>query len=192
MKFIADPFLVLVDACAMVPVRARDVMLTFDRHGLFRARLTSDVMDEWDRALVARMGIAKENVAEQRRLIETAFEANFVFGYHGLIAGLTLPDKDDRHVLAAAIKCSAQHIVTHNHHDFPADVLEEYDLTTISPDEFLANTFELYPTQALKALRGIRTKFKNPAMNPSEFVLDLTAQGLPRLAARARDGIEFL
>ncbi len=192
MSFIADPFVVLIDACAMVPVRARDVMLTFDRHGLFRARLTCDILDEWERALVGRIGIAKQNVAEQRRLIEDAFDANLVTGYGPLIAGLTLPDPKDRHVLAAAIKCSAQHIITHNHRDFPSDVLEEFDISTLTPDEFLSDTFELYPTQALAALRGIRMKFKNPAMNPGAFLLDMTAQGLPRLAARVRDGIEFL
>lgn len=102
-----------------------------------------------------------------------------------------MPDPNDRHILAAAIKCSAQHIVTHNHRDLPAETLEEYDITTIGPDEFLANTFELDPTRGLAALRGIRTKFSKTPMTPSEFLLDLTANGLPQLAAHARDGLEF-
>lgn len=192
MSYIADPFVVVLDTNAMVPVRARDVLFTFGMHGLFRARVTDDIMDEWERTLVNRIGVAADNVRSQRRLIQTHFGDSFVHGYRPLINALELPDPDDRHVLAAAIKCSAQHIVTNNHKDFPPEVLDEYDITTISADEFLSNTFSLYETSSLSALNSIRKKFGNPPMNASEFILDLTANGLPKLAAKARMSIEFL
>ncbi|WP_299720057.1 PIN domain-containing protein [uncultured Tateyamaria sp.] len=119
-------------------------------------------------------------------------EECFVIGHEPLIDGLTLPDPGDRHVLAAAIKCSAQVIVTENHKDFPADVLDEHDLITLSADDMLANTFDLFPIDCARALRTVRKRYGNPPFTPSEFLLDLTRAGMPKLAAMARASIEYL
>lgn len=54
-----------------------------------------------------------------RDLINRAVRDCLVQGYEPLIKGLKLPDPDDRHVLAAAIKAGAQVIVTRNLRDFP-------------------------------------------------------------------------
>jgi hypothetical protein len=51
-----------------------------------------------------------------------------VTGYQGLIAELTLPDPDDRHVLAAAVRCQAGVIVAYNLAHFPKGTLEPYGI----------------------------------------------------------------
>jgi hypothetical protein len=50
---------------------------------------------------------------------ETFYDA-LVTGWEELEAGLLLPDTDDQHVVAAAIRADAQAIVTANVGDFPA------------------------------------------------------------------------
>ncbi len=92
----------------------------------------------------------------------------------------------------AAIKCGAQHIVTDNLADFPIEVLEQYDIEAIDADEFLSRTFDLYPSEALAVLRELRAHYRNPPYTAPEFILDLTAKGLPKLAARARQHQAFI
>lgn len=48
-----------------------------------------------------------------------------VTDYQQLMPSLSLPDPNDCHVLAAAIACQAQQIVTYNLKDFPGDVLSQ-------------------------------------------------------------------
>ena len=50
---------------------------------------------------------------------------------------LELPDANDRHVLAAAIKCNARIIVTINLKDFPTESLNPYGIEAMHPDEFI-------------------------------------------------------
>ena len=108
-----------------------------------------------------------------------------VTGYEPLIETLDLPDAGDRHVLAAAIQCGAEYIVTENLADFPKAALARFNIEAIAADTFLSQIVELYPSEALTVLRALRKHYSNPPFTPSGFVLDLTAKGLPQLAAAA-------
>ena len=72
-----------------------------------------------------RPDITEEKAARLRELINGAVRDCLVKGYQPLIEALDLPDPDDRHVLAAAIKVNAQLIVTRNLKDFPPKTLEK-------------------------------------------------------------------
>lgn len=149
-------------------------------------------MAEWTQNLLKRKPCLEDSIKSQLDTIRGIFDECFVTGHMPLIAGLDMPDKDDRHVLAAAIRCSAQVIVTENKRDFPPDLLAEYDIEVLGADEMLVNTYELFPVEAARALGKVRERYKNPSMNVSEFLLDLTRAGLPKLAATARRDIESL
>jgi len=192
LSFVANPFVVILDANVLYPFRIRDVLLTFAHEGLFRARFTEEIMYEWTKNLVQQKPELEESVISQARMIRQTFDECFVTGHMSLIDGLEMPDKDDRHVLAAAIRCSAQVIVTENRRDFPPDLLEEYDIEVLGADDMLVSTYELFPVEAARALGRVRRRYKNPSMTVSEFLLDLTRAGLPKLAAVARRDIEAL
>lgn len=192
MSFFANPFVAVLDANVLFPFRARDVLLTFAQQGLFRARITDEILDEWTRNLIRLKPYLEDSVRAQERAIRENFEECFVEGYKPLIEGLNLPDPNDRHVLAAAIRCSAQVIVTENHKDFPPAWLAPYDVEALSADDMLANTYGLFRQGGARALREVRRRYSKPPMTSSEFLLDLTKNGLSKLAAMARQDIEYL
>ena len=87
---------------------------------------------------------------------------------------------------------NTQVIVTENWRDFPAAVLEEYGIETLGADDMLVGTYELFPSEAARALSRVRKRYRTPPMTASEFLFDLTKSGLPKLAATLRRDIEAL
>src|SRR5882724_11591289 len=90
---------------------------------------------------------------------------------------------DDRHVLAAAIRAKAQVIVTFNEKDFPAAVLEEFDLAAQHPDAFLRHLIDLAPNIVRARLATMTKGLSNPAMTHEEYISVLERQSLPETAA---------
>ena len=187
MTQLADRRVALLDANVLFPFRKRDILLRFHHTGLFRARWTARILDEWTRNLLERKPHLERSVRAQRQAMREHFAAALVTGFEPLIGTLELPDANDCHVLAAAIRCGAQYVVTDNLADFPAGVLAPFDIEAIGADAFLSRTFDLYPSEALGVLSTLREAYRNPPFTPSEFVRDLTAKGLPRLAARTEE-----
>jgi len=63
-----------------------------------------------------------------------------------------IPDKNDRHVLAAAIMARANTIVTQNTKHFPKDCLDNYGVLCQTADDFLSHQYHLYPQLVLDKL----------------------------------------
>ncbi len=192
MSHVADRFVVVLDANVLWPFRTRDALLRFGQAGLFRPRWSEAILDEWVRTLLASKPHLEASISSQRTAMNRAFEEGMVTGWEPLVSGITLPDPDDRHVVAAAIRAGAEHIVTENLRDFPPTMLEPLGLEPVRADDFLAATFELYPAEATGALRTMRRAYQNPAMKPAEFVFDLQASGLPKLASLAKEHVDVL
>ncbi|SFA59870.1 PIN domain-containing protein [Pedobacter suwonensis] len=107
-----------------------------------------------------------------------AFPDALVGNYEGLISQLQLPDEDDRHVLAAAIKTNANVIVTNNLKDFPEEYLDTFGLKAKSADDFLTDIIDLNQEQAIKAFREMVLNRKNPAMDEYQVLESLRKNGL--------------
>jgi hypothetical protein len=117
--------------------------------------------------------------ARQRARMEEAFEEAMVCDFEDLqcvCAGL--PDPDDAHVIAAALKTQAATIVTDNLKDFPAQLLEPLDIEARSTDAFIADTIALDPGRAVAAIRQMRERFKKPEMTPQHLLISMEAAGL--------------
>lgn len=99
-------------------------------------------------------------------------------GYEALIEGLRLPDADDRHVLAAAIRCNASVIVTFNQKDFPDAVLSAYGVEAQHPDVFVDNLFDLEPAAVVGAARRQREMLKHPPMRVDRYLDILQRHGM--------------
>src|ERR1017187_7008172 len=92
--------------------------------GLFRAKWSTGVHEEWITALLRnRPDLSRERLERPRMLMDKHPPDALVPGNEDWIEGLQLPDAGDRHVLAAAIRGRADVIITVNLRDFPADVL---------------------------------------------------------------------
>ena len=181
MKGYADRFTVLVDACVLGGALRRNMMLSLAEAGLFRPRWSARILDETQRA-ISEITRGATDGSRQRASIEAAFPESLVAGHELFEGNLNLPDPDDNHVLAAAISTSASVIVTDNLGDFPAAVLAPHAIYAISADDFLADTIKLDPSEAISALRRMRERFKNPAIDVPVLIHKSAAQGLPQVA----------
>ena len=99
-------------------------------------------------------------------------------GHEALIAGLALPDGDDRHVLAAAIRCNANVIVTFNERDFPQEALAPYGIEVQHPDLFIDNLFDLDQSAVVAAAQCQRAQLKSPPLDVDTYLDVLLRQGL--------------
>src|SRR5579884_2513072 len=98
--------------------------------GLVQAKWTDEIHDEWMRNLLLRKPhIDRKKIEWTRDQMNKSVPDCLVEGYEDLIPSLDLPDPDDRHVLAAAIRCGAQTIVTENLKHFPKKELSKYGIT---------------------------------------------------------------
>lgn len=137
-------FTVVYDANVLYPSMLRDILLRLAGSGNFRARWTDKILDEVFRNLKSnRPDLDPTKLDRTRNLMRQAVDDCLVTGYEDLVESLCLPDRDDRHVLAAAIRRGAQVIVTENKRDFPKTRLEPFDIEAQSADEFLCNQIGL-------------------------------------------------
>ena len=105
-----------------------------------------------------------------------------VQGYEGIIDSLSLPDADDRHVLAAAITGKASVIVTFNLHDFPAKALNPYGVVALAPDLFVCSLYQTQPVAIIQAARHMHQASKNPPKTREEFIDGLRRNHLTHFA----------
>jgi hypothetical protein len=147
---------------------------------LFRARWTDRIHEEWMRGVRRDYpDITQHQLDRIRALMDAHVRDCLVSGYESLIPSLSLPDPDDRHVLAAAITSGADVIVTANLSDFPAVELAKYGIEAQHPDTFIGHLLEIAPKVVCDAARRQRQSLKNPPKTVDEFLTTLERQGLP-------------
>src|SRR5437879_2534572 len=164
------PVIAVYDANILYPAPLRDLFIRLAQAGLVRARWTETIHDEWVRSVLKdNSNLTAERLARTRTLMNEAVRDCLVSGYEGLIASLTLPDLDDRHVLAAAICAGAEVIVTFNLKDFPNDTLARFNIEAQHPDDFLLSLFDVVPGMVCAAIKRQRESLRNPPKTSEEM-----------------------
>jgi hypothetical protein len=173
------PFAAFYDANVLYPAELRNFLMHLAMTGLFRAKWSAEVHEEWIRnVLINRPDLTRAHLERTRYLMDKHALDALVTGYEDLIPGLNLPDPGYRHVLAAAIRGRADVIVTMNLKDFPDAVLNSFGIEAQHPDDFILHLLSLSPGTVLSAARAHRESLKNPPKTESEYLDTLERQGL--------------
>lgn len=180
----ANRFTAFIDACVLAGTLRRNLLLTLAEAEFFRVRWSRPVMDETERAIadmLRKRGVADavSRAARARVSMEAAFEDASVDDFDDFLCVCTsLPDPNDAHVLAAALKTQAAVIVTENLKDFPTKIIHSLNLDVLSADDFIADTITLHPGRAVAAIRTMRERMKNPALTAEMLLNKMDAVGL--------------
>lgn len=173
----------VLDANVLYGSFLRDVLLSLFAAGMYEAKWTEQITNEWVRHLLKN----NESVTE-RGIQNTVGHMNairpdpLVSNYEKYIGDITIPDVDDRHVVAAAIACGAQKIVTWNLGDFPNKILKIFGVHAESPDKFIADLISESPDAVIHVFRQMRERFKAPPMNVETFMARLNKDNLKQTA----------
>ena len=185
-------FTAVYDACVLYPAPLRDLLMHLAMSNLFRAKWSDEIHEEWIRnVLKERPDLSREKLQRTRRNMDKNVDG-LVTGYESLIPGLMLPDEDDRHVLAAAIRAGADVIVTFNLKHFPAAYLNQFGIEPQHPDEFIFHQIDLHPDAVCEAAKRQRASLKNPPKTVAEFLEIMEQQRLPKTAEFLRLRQEFV
>lgn len=172
-------FTAFFDANVLYPAELRNLLMHLALTGQFHAKWSADVHEEWISSLLQkRPDLTREKLERTRMLMDKHTVDALVTGYRDLISGLQLPDPNDRHVLAAAIRGQADVIVTMNLRDFPTYLLAPWGIEAVHPDEFVLHLFELAPGTVVAAARTHQQSLKSPPKSESEYLATLERQGL--------------
>lgn len=170
-------FKAVLDTNVIYPIIIRDLLFWFAFYELYTPKWSTTIFREWIDVMI-RKGITNEEAEKRAQKANSAFPDALVSKYESLIATLTLPDENDRHVLAAAIKSNADVIVTNNLKDFPEKYLNSFGVKAKSADDFLTDIIDLNPEIAIKAFKEMVLNRKNPKMDEFEVLESLRKVGL--------------
>ena len=186
-------FTALFDANVLYPAPLRDLLMWLALENLFRARWSNAIHEEWiGNLLENRPDLTREKLERTRDLMNRAVPDSVVEGYEDLIAGLTLPDPDDRRVLAAAVRAGAAVLVTFNLADFPREALRPHGIEPCHPDDFIAQLLDEHPGAVCGAIKKHRDSLKNPPRAVAEYLETLAAQSLPQTVTRLQQFVGVL
>lgn len=173
----------LLDANVLYPAGLRDVLLRLADRGLYRPKWSAIIHDEWMKNVIKdRPDLNERQIAQIRDTMDQYFPDALVKNHDDLIPDLNLPDEDDRHVLAAAIRAQADVLITQNLKDFPADQLEPHGIEAQHPDEFVVSLFNVHPQSVVASVREHRAALKKPPRSADNHLAALNAMGLVSFA----------
>ncbi len=189
----SNPPVAVYDACVLYPFHLRNILIQCAFDGLVEARWTDEIHDEWMRNLAANTpDLSIDRLQATRDRMNAVLPEAVVADYRQLMHELTLPDPNDRHVLAAAISARASIIVTWNLKDFPAKNLLAHGVASKSPDDFLTDLHAAFPDALISSVRRARHNLRKTIPSVEAFIDALHQGGLKKFSAVLRRNIAGL
>lgn len=182
-------FAVFLDANVIYKSHIRDLLLRCAEQDTFKVYWSSDVEQEVTRALQGKL--QKEQIERLFSTMRAAFPDSVVSGYEQFIDGIVLPDVDDRHIVAAAMRAHCDVILTENSKDFPEDELANYDIEAQHPDVFLIHHYTLEPQKTIHVIREHILDMNKPPVDFAEYLDRLRNNGAAGFAEQLFvDGVD--
>jgi predicted nucleic acid-binding protein len=176
-----------LDASVLYPVSLRHLLMRLTLARLYQARWSASVHDEWIRSVLRdNPHVPTARLHDLRDAMDKRAQDAVVTGYEDRINSLTLPDPDDRHVLAAAIIGRADVIVTCNLRDFPQATLDPYNIEAQHPDDFIRRLLHVAPLAVVDAVRKQQASLLNPPIPMPALLLLFERIGLVETVAELR------
>ena len=165
----------VLDACVLVPMPLADTLLRLSEPpALFAARWSDEILQEVTRTLEGRFGMPADKVRYREASMRAFFPGSLVRDYNQLTTTMRNHPKD-RHVLAAALACKADYLVTFNLKDFPASTVPKLGPAMVGPSTFLKQIWTLNPVVV-----ELRLEQQADAIGVSlDLLLDRLAKSVP-------------
>ena len=177
------------DANVLYPSALRDFLIRVAIEDLVQARWSDRILDEVFRNIaINRPDLDRQRLLRTRQRMCAAVLDSLVSGFDDLEPAILLPDPDDRHVVAAAIRAGAGVIVTFNLRDFPDMEIARHGLVAMHPDLFALELLARNPTTVLDVVASQAADLKHPPHTALDVVGALERCGLSRFGAAIRTG----
>ncbi len=173
-------FNVVLDACVLANHGVCDLLLQLaEKPRLYLPRWSDELLLETERTHLNKLGWPPALAANFQRALRCNFPESLVEDFGHLVERCT-NDPKDRHVLACALKCQAEVILTFNLPDFPPAALRPWRVEAQHPQEYLITLYGIDPVIVLHKLEGIARK---RGVSLGDHLIDL-GQFLPVFARR--------
>ncbi|ROZ63682.1 PIN domain-containing protein [Kocuria soli] len=154
-------FSAVLDTSVLWPSLQRDFLLSLAAERTYSPKWSTAILGELEYHEAAKLverGVAVDDAERSaQRLINqmsSAFDDALVTEWEPLEGSYGLPDPDDEHVLATAVMCGAEVIVTENLKDFPRSLLPT-PIRAIPPRDFAYDTVRAHLMQSCRAVVAI-------------------------------------
>lgn len=172
---------VMLDACILYPTVMREMLMGAAAAGAFTPLWSDKVLAEWRHAAARHSHEANGIAGIEIAMLKSKYPAALVALDEDLVETLSLPDRNDRHVLAAAITGQADFLMTKNLKDFPTKVLARHDIIRREPDGFLLECAEGDEIDMLAVAREVQKRAVRASGRPQPIRQLLKRTGLPRV-----------
>jgi predicted nucleic acid-binding protein len=177
------PAKVVLDSNVLYSARLRDLWMELGVAGLVSLVWTDRIEAEWIGAVLRSRPNLEHHLRRTASIMRQVLPGACVIVDPADETAISLPDPDDRHVVAAVRASGAEAIVTFNVADFSAGVLGMLNIEIITPDACLLRVAADDNEGVLAAAAAVRARLRSPAIDATSYAAGLARASCPGIAA---------